>query len=84
MSYETSKLIKKHKLNLNNQIEKINNYSKFINFTIKENKIHIIVRTHLREFYFKQTINSILSQTYENLIIHIAYDHDTSFEYIKR
>ena len=61
-----------YKMNMDNGIQKIKD---FTITEISENKIHIIVRTHLREFYFKNTIESIIRQNYQNYVIHVAYDH---------
>ena len=64
-----------------------NGIKKIKDFTIteiSENKIHIIVRTHLRESYFKKVIESIVMQNYENYIIHVAYDHIDSLDYINQ
>ena len=71
-----------------------NNYNHLINesiniidnYKIKNNNnnlINIILRTHLRENEFNKCIISILSQTYTNYIIHISYDHDDTYNYIK-
>lgn len=71
-----------YSINMNNGIEKIKD---FTNFTSKdENKIHIIIRTHLREYYFKKVIDSIITQNYQNYIIHVAYDHIDSLDYISQ
>lgn len=79
--YNIRQLKERYKMNMDNEIKKINNFSVI---TKNENKIHIIVRTHLRETYFKKVIKSILSQNYDNYIIHIVYDHIDSLDYIKK
>lgn len=60
-----------------NEILKIKNY----NF---EEKFHIIIRTHLREKFFHNAISSVLNQNYSNYTIHIIYDHNDSYRYIKQ
>ena len=68
-------------INMENGIQKIKD---FTNTEKSENKIHIIVRTHLRKSYFKKAIESIITQNYENYIIHVAYDHIDSLDYINQ
>lgn len=77
-------LKKTYYYNLKNEIKTINTLCKSISFVEKENKIHIIVRTHLREVNFNNVINSIIKQDYKNYIIHIVYDHEDSLIYIKK
>jgi cellulose synthase/poly-beta-1,6-N-acetylglucosamine synthase-like glycosyltransferase len=48
-----------------------------------ENKLNILVRTSKRPEFFKQCIESILSQKYTNYHIYICYDTMESYEYIK-
>lgn len=70
-----------YKMNMDNGIQKIKD---FTNIEKSENKIHIIVRSHLRETYFKKVIESIVKQNYEKYIIHVAYDHIDSLDYINQ
>jgi len=79
--YNKLQLQNNYKMNMDNGIQKIKD---FTNIEKNENKIHIIVRTHLREYYFKKVIESIITQNYENYIIHVAYDHIDSLDYINQ
>lgn len=79
--YSYNQLIKINKSNMINEVKKINTFKDFK--SISENKIHIIVRTHLRKSNFKKVITSINQQSYSNYIIHVAYDHIDSLKYIK-
>lgn len=72
-------LKKNYYKNLSNQIDKFKLWS---DNNLNENKINIIIRTHLRKNYFKKVIESIINQNYQNYIIHVAYDHEDSLEYI--
>lgn len=76
-----NQLIKINKSNMINKIKKINTFKDFK--SISENKIHIIIRTHLRKSNFKKVMTSINQQSYSNYIIHVAYDHIDSLKYIK-
>jgi len=60
---------------------KINN---FINAKIEEEKINILLRTHLRPDKFEKAIASILNQSYKNYHIYISYDHDNCLEYLNK
>lgn len=64
-----------------NEVKKINTFKDFK--SISENKIHIVIRTHLRKSNFKKVMISINQQSYSNYIIHVVYDHMNSLKYIK-
>lgn len=55
-----------------------------INNGKQEEKIHIILRTHLREENFMQLMNEVMRQNYSNFTIHIVYDHEDSLKYIEK
>lgn len=48
-----------------------------------EQRIHVLIRTCLRPTSFERCLTSILSQTYSNWRVTVAYDHPDSFEYIQ-
>ena len=80
--YSNSKLINIYQTDMKSGLQKID---RFVNFSSNiEKKIHIIIRTHLREDYFQRAIESIREQDYQNYIIHVAYDHPDSLKYIKK
>jgi hypothetical protein len=59
--------------------EQNNNY---IKKKSDETKINILVRTSNRPIYFKQCIESILSQNYTNYKVIVGYDKAESLEYL--
>ena len=50
---------------------------------LKNQKFNILIRNTYRPTYFKNCINSILSQTYNNYNIIMCYDDDRCLEYLK-
>ncbi len=66
--------------NMNIALEQGNTYIK--NKEI-EQKLNILIRTSNRPEYFKQAINSILNQNYQNYKIYVSYDKKESLKYLK-
>jgi hypothetical protein len=48
-----------------------------------EEKLNILIRTSNRPDYFRQAINSILTQNYTNYKIYVSYDKIESVDYLK-
>ena len=48
-----------------------------------EEKLNILIRTSNRPEYFRQAINSILTQNYTNYKIYVSYDKIESLDYLK-
>jgi hypothetical protein len=61
-----------------------NKINTFTNIKIEEEKINILLRTHLRPDKFEKSITSILNQTYTNYHIYISYDDENCLEYLKK
>lgn len=71
-------LKKKRNININENINKINNY-----FNNDNNYFFsIIIRTHRRELNFYKCLNSILIQKYKNYEIIIGYDDIYTYKYL--
>lgn len=70
--------IKKNKIISNNKNSFINDYSS----KTLHKKINILIRTSNRPKCFKNNINSILKQNYNNLKLFISYDNNYTKEYI--
>lgn len=61
----------------------INQENNYIKKNKEEQLLNILIRTSNRPEYFKQAIDSIISQDYKNYKIYVSYDKKESLEYLK-
>ena len=79
-NYES--MLSNYSKNYNDSIQQINDFN--CNPLLDENKLNILIRTHLREEKFVKSINSILFQNYTNYHIYISYDDGECLTYLDK